>query len=74
MFVNSLDPNIGQKISKMKPSKRMIMTEYFLIKEYPGSENYNIVRTITQRLNYTLDRNRSNAFVRKVIRDFFREL
>ena len=51
-------------------SRRVIIREYQTILLHPPSENPAVVRIIAERLGYTIDKNRSNDFVRRVIREY----
>ena len=59
---------IPQEIS---PSRRTIIRSYLRLREIAHE---NIVREIAQELGYTLDKNNSNEFVRRVIREFLETL
>jgi hypothetical protein len=56
--------------SGMRPSRRMIVIEYFRLR---SSRQYqsSIPKRIAENLGYNLDVNGSNSFVLRVLRDYF---
>lgn len=49
-------------------TRKIIVKEYITIRD---TEHDNIVRSIATNLGYKLDKNNSNEFIRRVLKDFF---
>lgn len=52
----------------MTPQRKQIVYAYERLRFRPGGGT--LVRRISQELRYTLDKNRSNSFVAKVVREY----
>jgi uncharacterized glyoxalase superfamily metalloenzyme YdcJ len=56
----------------MRPAltRRLIQQEYLRLKASGEIARVNVVRTVAVRVGYPLDVNRSNEWVRRVLKDF----
>lgn len=55
-------------MNRLSLSRRMIQIELQRLRDEPD-DSHSLVYTVAVRLGYTIDKNGSNDFVRRVIRD-----
>lgn len=58
----------------LSPSRLSIVRAFVALRADPQRVAHSIVFTIARDLGYTIDRNNSNDFVRRVIRDYLADL
>lgn len=55
----------------LSPIRRVIITKYVYLKKYgKGGTAFSLTKRIAKKLGYTLDKNNSNSFIMRVIREY----
>ena len=70
--VNGTEVCSYQMVQRLSPSRMRIIKEYLKLRGNVERDT-NIIRLIAKNLGYTVDKNRSNDFVRRVLKEFFEE-
>ena len=63
------EPSIPPAVFKLRPSRRLIMQEYFKVRSM--GQTVSVIRVIANNLNYSIT-NGKNSFIERVIREFLK--
>lgn len=58
-----------EQVDSLRPSRKLIMTSYF--SRDPRGSIHRIAGTIAHELPYTVDKNGTNTYIVRVIKEFF---
>ncbi len=60
-----------EKLSGLNRKRKKIIFAYYELRTHkPKSKKFVLVREVAEKLEYVVDRNKSNSYVMKVIRDW----